>query len=275
MGIKAFIINLDHKRDRWKFISDQISSFGQIEFERISAVNAQEFDPTDYSRYGWRDYWELSRGQAACFESHKRIWRRIVNDNIKNAVILEDDVLISSDFERTVLALKNLNFDLVKLDASPKIGRFGRSNKFESFELRSIKLPVSSSASYFVSLAGCQNLLKNFPKYLMTVDDYLFTSRKNNCPFQLLPAMSIQLVLAECTSLRNENGIDEKIVYGNIEKSPVISRGPIIYRLMKEFRRTYRRAYRTLVLDRKIRSEGGLISKTLLAKDLRHHMPPP
>jgi glycosyl transferase family 25 len=61
---------------------------------------------------------DLSTSEIACTMAHRAIYRKMVDENIEKACILEDDILIDDDFGEIVAFLENRDFKntVVKLD---------------------------------------------------------------------------------------------------------------------------------------------------------------
>ncbi|WP_213299560.1 glycosyltransferase family 25 protein [Paraburkholderia sacchari] len=88
-------------------IAEVMSRHG-VDFSFIDAIDARQFedDELDHlyddmaarSRYGRT----LTRGEVACFLSHRRLWQLIVNGG-KSVIVLEDDALLEPEFFSKVL----------------------------------------------------------------------------------------------------------------------------------------------------------------------------
>ena len=93
---------------RREWIADVLSSRG-VDFSFIDAVDAHRFqddelcrlydDTAARSRYGR----SLSRGEVACFLSHRRLWQIIASGG-RSVVVLEDDASLDPAFFAKVLA---------------------------------------------------------------------------------------------------------------------------------------------------------------------------
>ena len=133
---KVYVINLDKSVERWKRISTDLDEVG-IKYERFSAVNGnqvklrniltqEEFsgldiknkiakieksvmyevtcnsddnNPTIFNYLGSFNHIKkgLSAGELGIWCSNIIIWKDIAKNNYKNAIILEDDVIIKKD----------------------------------------------------------------------------------------------------------------------------------------------------------------------------------
>lgn len=92
--MNTYLINLDRSTDRLESIKNSLYSLS-IQFERVPAVDAQiltenelfhnvQTPSCNYPRI-------LTKGEVACFLSHRICWERLVNSGQKRALILEDN----------------------------------------------------------------------------------------------------------------------------------------------------------------------------------------
>ena len=101
--MKTFVINLERSTGRKQYMADLLQSVGIDDYEFLKAVDGRSltqsevdevFDTkTSFKRYG-RD---LSRGEIGCTLSHFKCYRRIVDNDINCALILEDNISILRD----------------------------------------------------------------------------------------------------------------------------------------------------------------------------------
>ena len=118
--LPTLIINLDGERERWAHISAEAERAG-LEVERIPAVSG--FDVPDRLRHKFFDGSApvpsslLLPGEVGCYASHLLAYERIIESGLDWALILEDDVRLTSDFVRTV-----------RDNRLPSAGRLGQSS---------------------------------------------------------------------------------------------------------------------------------------------------
>lgn len=99
---KIFIINLDHRTDRWEQCVEQLKKYKITNYERFSAIkpNLNDYPKEYYNRYNCpkRDpHYKI--GALGCKLSHYEIIKLSKERNYKNIVILEDDFLIKENIE--------------------------------------------------------------------------------------------------------------------------------------------------------------------------------
>lgn len=120
--IKYFVINLPESSDRKLNISRQLDNYG-IKPIFIEAVNGKNLDQLEINRYCNQNKAkevfgrELFLGEIGCALSHKKIYQKIVDEDIGYAVILEDDALVRDKFTRAVNLIigSKLDWDLILL----------------------------------------------------------------------------------------------------------------------------------------------------------------
>lgn len=122
MNIPIFVINLPQSINRYDYMSDILEAKG-LKYSFIEAVNGRAMSDDDVAEvcdqikakkvFGR----ELLLGEIGCALSHKKIYQKIVDENIPYAVILEDDAIVKSDFKRVVSLVieKNISYDVVLL----------------------------------------------------------------------------------------------------------------------------------------------------------------
>lgn len=106
-SIPVMIVSLARSGRRER-IAEVMSRHG-VDFCFVDAIDAHRFedgelerlydDSAARSRYGW----SLSRGEVACFLSHRLLWQRVVSSG-RSAIVLEDDALLDPAFFTKVLA---------------------------------------------------------------------------------------------------------------------------------------------------------------------------
>lgn len=118
-------------------------------------------------------YRNLSVGEVGCFLSHRKAWQKIVDENLKFGVILEDDFLLKGDVKEALSIIEAIRgkWDYIKL-----AGYYSRpckildSDSKENHTLvRYTKLPAGTCAQA-VSYNGAKNLLKNTDKFGRPID---------------------------------------------------------------------------------------------------------
>lgn len=132
-NIEIFYINLDRRTDRKEIMEKQLNKLKDIKYQRFSAIDKQKMDFLKYLNQGIIDkdnyiklfknkkvYGEyLTLGGLGCFLSHIELWKISAEKN-KFLVILEDDVILSENFEEELkfIFYNNISFDILYLSQS-------------------------------------------------------------------------------------------------------------------------------------------------------------
>uniref|UniRef100_A0A0C9RI84 AAEL003481_0 protein n=1 Tax=Fopius arisanus TaxID=64838 RepID=A0A0C9RI84_9HYME len=181
-----FMINLERRIERRLRMERCFDELG-VEVETLAAVDGRKLNETILADWGikmmpqYADPYHkrpMKMGEIGCFLSHYIIWKRMIDDNYKQVMVLEDDVRFEPYFRNKVNVvmgeLKNLQleWDLVYL------GRKRMQEEDEPYVLSS-KYLVHAGYSYWtlgyiLSQTGAQKLLDAKPlNSLVPVDEYL------------------------------------------------------------------------------------------------------
>ena len=92
----SFFINLDKREDRLKSIQKSVNfetkRFKAKDKESLTIEEAKKFFPTGYCK--------KNKGEIACSISHYLLWKKLIELDLENMLILEDDVVFKENFER-------------------------------------------------------------------------------------------------------------------------------------------------------------------------------
>jgi glycosyl transferase family 25 len=138
--LPIFIVNLERRPDRKQLIESRLANLGIKNYEIIKAVDGEQL-PEDLSELYNKDISlelqrELKRSEIACSLSHVEIARKIVNDNLEYAIILEDDAELTLELKQFIkdFDLESDKFDFLIL------GSFS-SNEFFNGKLKTKQSP--------------------------------------------------------------------------------------------------------------------------------------
>jgi glycosyl transferase family 25 len=111
--IPIFVISLPQATQKQELVKKHMQNLG-IPFEFVYGVDGRLLSEEElqkvfdrkksYNYYKWYRNRkgiagvELSRGEIGCTLAHRKVYQKIVDENIKLAVVLEDDVLVTKDF---------------------------------------------------------------------------------------------------------------------------------------------------------------------------------
>ena len=185
-----FVINLDSSKDRLCSISQRLNELG-VSFVRIPAINGRALSDQQISEitYPYNHYEsrvrftrELTKGEVGCFLSHRKCWERLLESDEQWALIMEDDIQISSLAPSYMLSAEWVpsGIDICQLSCG-KASLEGTIRK----EFHKVDNALSLVAPLTPAPVGCMcylisrnaarlalNLSKKLPA---PVDDFLFT----------------------------------------------------------------------------------------------------
>ena len=87
--MKVFVINVDKDNKRMETLHEHLTE-QEIEYERVSA----ETGPTE--EFGFLKH-VCHKGVAGSFASHRKCWKRIIDEDLEMAMILEDDARFTDE----------------------------------------------------------------------------------------------------------------------------------------------------------------------------------
>jgi glycosyl transferase family 25 len=167
------VISIDSKRAQ-RFIQ-------RAQTDRVvlcRGVNGRKLDRGRWVREGWVSSESLmSRGQIACFESHRSLWQMAVDKHMPYIFIAEDDTVVSAGLPNTIARLSRLTSLLTRVRPEWDALFLTRSHL-----KRQVKRKIAPGLyipgefwglnAYVLSLAGCRYLLADprCNRYTIPVD---------------------------------------------------------------------------------------------------------
>lgn len=153
--MKIFLINLDRSPDRLQYMSAQFNRLN-LPFERVAAVDGRTLDMEKLDAFADRarvEEWKelLTPNAIGASLSHYQIYKKMVDENIEMALILEDDIELGNNLP-TVLqeieahGLNNQDVFLVYIHGQKKF--FSSQGKMEIAAGYSFYRPLSVWGTY-------------------------------------------------------------------------------------------------------------------------------
>lgn len=167
----VFVISLTDAGARRAEITRQLDAL-DIPFSFVDAIDGRNGLPADYEgmvdRPGTLAVMHRSMADAeyACTLSHMSVYRRIVEDGLPGAVILEDDAIVGGAFATFVEQRGYLHADLVRLDHMR--ARVWRKAKIVATIGQSKLVPIASAGwlatGYSINRKAAAHILRHaFP----------------------------------------------------------------------------------------------------------------
>lgn len=240
IDIPLFVINLNRSVERRNNTIDQLKSL-DLSYHFIEAIDAHElsgqkiFENFDISLWksGSRTR-RLLQGEIGCILSHFKIYRKMIDEDIEVACIIEDDIELQKDFKYFLSYenLKTIDWDLFYL------GHHSQQSKKETcgtnkteLKLRNyivgipIELPEGSYA-YIIKKEAATNILEHGYPIRMPMDHYIGNA----------PALGIRTCLLSPPCV-NHNYLFSSTIY---QESDIVYTKSFIEFFRKQIRKTYK-----------------------------------
>ena len=186
--LPIFIINLPECSERRQSMLAEFSKYnvpvhffegknGKIltEKEILELVNLDKVQK-NYNR-------PLSKGEIGCSISHLKLYKKMIDENIMHAIILEDDVKINDNFldvysDLSKLAPKNY---IIKTDTSVRNGLFSLFG-CKNLKKTTLKKPVFDvffARGYYIDIIAAKKVLDQYDKIECVADDWTRLGKKS------------------------------------------------------------------------------------------------
>ncbi len=166
--MKIFVISLKDSKDRRKKIESQMKKL-KLNFEFFDAIDGRKVLPKKYESMVDRKLAqrrlgkEISDGEIACSLSHALVYKKIIAEKIKNAIILEDDCIFGDDFAEMVKnkLCENSGKDFIYLYHLYARAMYGSKNKFfKQYNMVKLAKTPNGAVGYYLTLETVQKILE-------------------------------------------------------------------------------------------------------------------
>lgn len=178
-NFKSYVINLDRNLDRLQQFYEHAKLSGLHNIDRVAGIDGKQLTEAElYKHYdaqhNTKNYFKtLNPGEIGCYLSHRKVWQKMIDDNIDFALILEDDALCDKRLPTAIqrLAPSHQEWDVIKLFSKRKQAFFVPSTSLvEGVELApAFKVPITTMGQ-LVSLQGAKKLLSGSDRFGRPVD---------------------------------------------------------------------------------------------------------
>lgn len=156
----VFILNLDRKPERYKYVKGQLNKLGIKKYKRISATDGFNRSSSSLTKYGLTYNFSTRKGLAGCAASHIKLWKYIAKYKLNWTLILEDDAHLHPNF----VELFDHYWKEVPNDAKIVFPGFCTDETTEQSSQLVIKKSVMCLQGYLINHHGAKYLLDNiFP----------------------------------------------------------------------------------------------------------------
>lgn len=198
--ISALVINLDHATKRWGFQQKQLDKLG-LPYQRWQATAVSSLTDAEYEK--WANDWQrkLRRTEVACFLSHYRVWQYIATAE-KPFLVLEDDAILSKDLPVVLNKLHTSSlagYHHLTFETRGRKKLIGKQiiDAGNTVSLNHLFLDKTGAAAYLLTPEGAKILLNQVDKHGAGLADALLCHTKSLKSMQSVPALAIQMDMAE------------------------------------------------------------------------------
>jgi glycosyl transferase family 25 len=185
--VHAYVVNLARSLDRRAHITRELRKTS-VGYEIVTAVDGRELDLTDAARIdpSFVANGILPAGSAGCALSHLSVYRKVVEDGVDVALILEDDVVLPADLdelaEEVARHLSGAEVALLSVDCPDPV-QLSRAGAVRLSGGRQLALPIDvaqpmSAGAYLITREACERLIKLLLPIRVTADAWQFFYRE-------------------------------------------------------------------------------------------------
>jgi glycosyl transferase, family 25 len=185
--LKAYVINLARSRDRRAHIAAELNKTG-LEYEIVTAVDGHELDLSDHDIVDPSFVYmtPFLHGTAGAALSHLSVYRRMVEDGLDVALVLEDDVTLPADLGSLADAVANQLSGAEVALLSYGSYRFCALSPEGSVQLPSSRLlalpieirTVNSGGAYIITREACERMIKCVLPVRVSPDEWWYFYRE-------------------------------------------------------------------------------------------------
>ena len=248
--MQAYVINLARSLERRAHIMTQLGK-ARIQYEIVTAVDGRDLDLSD-TQVVDPAFARASAGRPGligCALSHLEVYRRVLDDGLERACILEDDIVLPTDLgilnDAITQHLRGAEVVLLNFHSKAPC----RITKVGAARLPSSRLLVqvvdegqaASAGGYLITREACERMVNTVLPVRVVADDWAFFYRKGaidrlRC---VVPMPVIQSPAFRTTISYHEPGS----LYGSVRETIAGSRVPILHQALALRRRRHLQHY--------------------------------
>ena len=170
--IRIFVINLKSSVERRKTMEKQLNRLG-LSFEIFDAVNGADLSDNEITSYFDMNFYNhrphyYTPGLSGCILSHYFLYKKMVDEKIDVALILEDDMILNKNllqlFEQLSKEIRNDEVNMLFYQSRFPINLSQNSvtplnDKFNLYQVISTK-GLRSTAGYLITFDAANSMLK-------------------------------------------------------------------------------------------------------------------
>jgi len=200
--VQILVISLKKSLDRRKQVAQEMQKIS-MPWTFLDAVDGSALDlpPVEYkaNKVKRLQGYALTPNEIGCYLSHKEAWKRCVEENVPT-LILEDDFVLSSDFEMTLNALLSefTEWDFLRLQGLYEVP-FKKVIEHSGLTLVKNQGDAVGATAYLLKPNVAAQLIKHSTSIYEPVDHFLEHHQKHGLEFLAIRPYPIDITRAKST----------------------------------------------------------------------------
>ena len=180
--IPIYVINLEDNKPRLDDVTQQLDALN-LPFERIDAVAGKKLSADQIAQIYDKNankslhHRNLTVGEIGCYLSHRKIWQKMVDNQIERVLVLEDDIHVQPSLVECIkLVGTATGWDVLKIADFENVTPAASQTLNEDFQLVSYNKVPNRTMGYFITLAAAKKMLRRNKIYRPVDVDFQFYS---------------------------------------------------------------------------------------------------
>jgi glycosyl transferase, family 25 len=186
--LHAYVINLANSLDRRAHVTAELEK-ACLDYEVVTAIDGRELDLHDHATIApsFLANVRCLAGAAGCALSHLDVYRKIIDDGLDMALVLEDDVILPADLGSLADAvgkhLVGAEVALLSFDSRNPPCKMSREGLTQLPSARQLVLPIDiwqplSGAAFIITREACERMIERALPLRTVADEWCFFYRE-------------------------------------------------------------------------------------------------
>ena len=182
--MRTFVLNLEHNTERKKYMQNLLNDI-PIDYEFFPAVYGRNIENIsevyDSKLAQKKSKRQLNAGEIGCALSHKAIYKKMIDENIPQALILEDDISLSSNFYSVYKALSEIKIGnkivLLGTMSTKKKWKIWKNQLTADHSMYLVLNNYGGTYGYVIGLDAAKKIYYHNEKIFIVADDWKYYRR--------------------------------------------------------------------------------------------------
>jgi len=182
--MRTFVLNLEHNTERKKYMQELLKDM-PIDYEFFPAVygrNIENINEVYNSELAQKKAKrQLNVGEIGCALSHKAIYKKMIDENISQALILEDDISFLPNFFKVYTAFSKISIRnkivLLGTLAKKKIKKIWKKKLTEECSMYLVLNNYGGTYGYIIGLDAAKKIYYHNEKVFTVADNWKYYRR--------------------------------------------------------------------------------------------------